>query len=340
MGFWHVGHMRPPGVPPIPTRPVAVDITTFRLVDGRLHILLVQRKYPPFEGQWVLPGGFVGPNETVSAAATREMVEETGFDIRHLHLEQMKVYSEPERDPRGPIISISFLAVVPGNDPKAKQLQADTDAGDAKWFDIEDLPNLGFDHDKIATAGIGRLLRRVLEDPLTRRIIPPPLLRSRIDDLARGGAVARHFQRRMQRIMEEAIEPPEDTAHRMSPEPTEDSRADSAASPPEGPIDSKERLGRLYELMAADSKPAERPHPLAMLLPKTFTLPELRQFFEFMLDESIDRGNFRRRISELISFGALTDLGETRSEGRGRPAELYRLDSNRLRRFLDSEDNK
>ena len=73
---------------------------------------------------------------------------------------------------------------------------------------------------------------------------------------------------------------------------------------------------------------------------KAFTLPELRQFFEFMLDESIDRGNFRRRISELISFGALTDLGETRSEGRGRPAELYRLDSNRLRRFLDTEEKK
>ena len=92
--------------------------------------------------------------------------------------------------------------------------------------------------------------------------------------------------------------------------------------------------------MAADSKPAERPHPLAMLLPKTFTLPELRQFFELMLDETIDRGNFRRRISELIAFGALDDLGETKSEGRGRPAELYRLDSNRLRRFLDTDDKK
>ncbi len=335
--------MRPPDVPPIPTRPVAVDITTFRLVDGRLHILLVQRKYPPFQGQWVLPGGFVGPDETVSAAATREMVEETGFDIRHLHLEQMKVYSEPERDPRGPIISISFLAVVPGDDPKAEHLQADTDAADAKWFDIEDLPNLGFDHDKIATAGIGRLLRRVLEDPLTRRIIPPPLLRARIDDLARGGAVARHFQRRMQRIMEEAMEPPQNFVHGLmrQSEPLDDApKMESTGSPLEDPADSKERLGRLYELMAADSKPAERPHPLAMLLPKTFTLPELRQFFEFMLDESIDRGNFRRRISELISFGALDDLGETRSEGRGRPAELYRLDSNRLRRFLDTDDKK
>ena len=85
--------MQPPEVPPIPTRPVAVDITTFRLVDGRLHILLVQRKYPPFQGQWVLPGGFVGPDETVSTAAAREMVEETGFDIRHLHLEQMPTLS-------------------------------------------------------------------------------------------------------------------------------------------------------------------------------------------------------------------------------------------------------
>ena len=199
------------------------------------------------------------------------------------------------------------------------------------------------DHDKIATAGIGRLLRRVLEDPLTRRIIPPPLLRARIDDLARGGAVARHFQRRMQRIMEEAMEPPQSFVHGLmrQSEPLEHApRMESAESPLEDPADSKERLGRLYELMAADSKPAERPHPLAMLLPKTFTLPELRQFFEFMLDESIDRGNFRRRISELISFGALDDLGETRSEGRGRPAELYRLDSNRLRRFLDTDDKK
>lgn len=336
--------MQSPDVPPIPTRPVAVDITTFRLVEGRLHILLVQRKYPPYQGQWVLPGGFVGPDETVSAAATREMVEETGFDIRHLHLEQMKVYSEPERDPRGPIISISFLAVVPGNDPKAEHLQADTDAADARWFDIEDLPNLGFDHDKIATAGIGRLLRRVLEDPLTRRIIPPPLLRARIDDLARGGAVARHFQRRMQRIMEEAMEPPRNVVygllHRESEPVDSNPSLEPTANAMEDSPDSKERLGRLYELMAADSRPAERPHPLAMLLPKTFTLPELRQFFELMLDESIDRGNFRRRISELISFGALTDLGETRSEGRGRPAELYRLDSNRLRRFLDTEEKK
>ncbi|MAW42087.1 MAG: hypothetical protein CMJ30_06725 [Phycisphaerae bacterium] len=345
VNIWHLHPMRSSDAPPIPTRPVAVDIATFRLVGGRLHILLVKRKYPPFQGQWVLPGGFVGSDETVSAAATREMIEETGFDIRHLHLEQMKVYSEPKRDPRGPIISISFLAVVPGDDPKAEQLQANTDAADARWFDIEDLPNLGFDHDKIATAGIGRLLRRVLEDPLTRRIIPPPLLRARIDDLARGGAVARHFQRRMQRIMEATIDPPQSrdfvrgfmqtSSESPAPDqmPSDEDLLDESA-------DSKERIGRLYELMAADSKPAERPHPLAMLLPKTFTLPELRQFFELMLDETIDRGNFRRRISELIAFGALDDLGETKSEGRGRPAELYRLDSNRLRRFLDTDDKK
>ena len=63
-----------------------------------------------------------------------------------------------------------------------------------QWFDIEDLPNLGFDHDKIATAGIGRLLRRVLEDPLTVASFPT-FAASAIGDLARGGAVARHFQR-------------------------------------------------------------------------------------------------------------------------------------------------
>ena len=100
---------------------------------------------------------------------------------------------------------------------------------------------------KIATAGIGRLLRRVLEDPLTRRIIPPPLLRARIDDLARGGAVARHFQRRMQRIMEEAMEPPRNVVygllHKESEPVDSNPSLEPTANAMEDSPDSKERLG-------------------------------------------------------------------------------------------------
>ena len=108
VNIWHLHPMRSSDAPPIPTRPVAVDIATFRLVGGRLHILLVKRKYPPFQGQWVLPGGFVGSDETVSAAATREMIEETGFDIRHLHLESLGVATK-EAIKRRRIVQIEML---------------------------------------------------------------------------------------------------------------------------------------------------------------------------------------------------------------------------------------
>ena len=177
-----------------------------------------------------------------------------GFDIRHLHLEQMKVYSEPERDPRGPIISISFLAVVPGNDPKAEHLQADTDAADARWFDIEDLQNVGFDHDKIATAGIGRLLRRVLEDPLTRRIIPHLCCSALMILPRRCGCPtfptpdATHHGRSDGASSKCRVRPVQESERLSNPslEPTANAMEDSRF---------KERLGRLYELMAADSRP-------------------------------------------------------------------------------------
>jgi len=114
-------------------------------VDGVLikngKILLIKRRNEPFSGKWALPGGFVEYGEKVEDAVLREFEEETGIKARIKKL--LGVYSEPERDPRGHTISIVFLLEGEG------EARGGDDASDAKFFDLNDLPPLAFDHEKI-----------------------------------------------------------------------------------------------------------------------------------------------------------------------------------------------
>ncbi len=107
--------------------------------DGK--ILLIKRKNEPFKGAWALPGGFVEYGETVEKAVLREVKEETGMDAKIKKL--VGVYSDPARDPRGHTISIVFLLEAEGRS------KAGSDAKEAKFFDLNDLPSLAFDHKKI-----------------------------------------------------------------------------------------------------------------------------------------------------------------------------------------------
>ena len=115
-------------------------------VDGIIiesnELLLINRKFDPFQGQWALPGGFVEYGETTTSAVTREILEETGLDTEIISL--FDVYSDPERDPRGHTISIVYLlrrieGILKGGD----------DAGDAAFFPLDQLPPLAFDHAQI-----------------------------------------------------------------------------------------------------------------------------------------------------------------------------------------------
>lgn len=114
-------------------------------VDGVIirdeSILLIKRKNQPFKGMWALPGGFVEYGETVEEAILREVKEETGMDAKIKRL--LGVYSRPDRDPRGHVISIVFLLDAEG------KLIAGDDAGDARFFRIDNLPPLAFDHAEI-----------------------------------------------------------------------------------------------------------------------------------------------------------------------------------------------
>jgi 8-oxo-dGTP diphosphatase len=103
-------------------------------------LLLVQRKYPPFAGEWALPGGFVEKGEQVIDAAPRELAEETGLRVDGLHL--LGVYDTPGRDPRGWTVSVVYLAAV----PTAVAVKGADDARDARWFPSDALPKLAFDH--------------------------------------------------------------------------------------------------------------------------------------------------------------------------------------------------
>jgi 8-oxo-dGTP diphosphatase len=104
------------------------------------RLLLVQRRYPPFAGEWALPGGFVEKGEQVIDAAPRELAEETGLHAGSLRL--LGVYDTPGRDSRGWTVSIVYLARVPAE----VAVRGADDARDARWFTVDALPKLAFDH--------------------------------------------------------------------------------------------------------------------------------------------------------------------------------------------------
>ena len=117
-------------------------ITVDGIVRDGQTVLLVKRKNQPFQGKWALPGGFVEYGEKTEDAVIREVFEETGLKTTVQRI--VGVYSDPKRDPRGHTITVVYLLVCTSG-----ELKSDDDAMDAKFFNIECLPELAFDHEKI-----------------------------------------------------------------------------------------------------------------------------------------------------------------------------------------------
>lgn len=205
---------------------VTVDVVIFTLRDRELHVLLIKRRYSPFEGRWAIPGGFVRLDEPLERAARRELEEETG--LHDVYLEQLYTFGEPQRDPRTRVISVAYFALVRADQ---QVVRSSNEAAEVGWFSVRNLPQpLAFDHDQIMRFAIDRL-------------------RSKLE----------------------------------------------------------------YTTLAFQ------------LLPEVFTLPELKQTYEQILGEELDRGNFYRKIKEA---NLLEPVGRQRESG-GRPAALYRFRTNR-----------
>ena len=134
---------------------VTVDLVILTVRDGLLQVLLVERGKPPFEGRPALPGGYLRGRETLDEAALRELREETGVDGTHLHLEQLKTYSDPDRDPRGRVITTAYIAL--GAD--LPEPVVGTDARTAFWVPVDSATRdgyLAFDHTLILRDGVER----------------------------------------------------------------------------------------------------------------------------------------------------------------------------------------
>lgn len=135
---------------------ITTDVLLFARDDaGQWRVLLIERGHDPFAGRWALPGGYVDPHETFTAAAVRELSEETGVQFLEWNLDQVGVYDTPDRDPRGRVVSVAFAAV---KDHMPAAVGGD-DARQARWWPLadvlaEDFGPLAFDHDQILSDAV------------------------------------------------------------------------------------------------------------------------------------------------------------------------------------------
>ena len=146
---------------------LTVDCVVFGLDERDLKVMLIQRDLPPFRGKWALPGGFVRLDETLEEAARRELQEETGLE--KIFLEQLYTYGAVDRDPRERVVTVAWYALVRLSDHR---VMAATDARDAAWFGLDDLPQLAFDHDQILQAAHQRLQSTVRYEPIGFELLP------------------------------------------------------------------------------------------------------------------------------------------------------------------------
>jgi 8-oxo-dGTP diphosphatase len=157
---------------------LTVDCVVFGFDEGELKVLLIQRGLEPFKRRWAFPGGFVRVEETVDAAARRELAEETG--LTDVFLEQLYTFGAVHRDPRERIVSVAYYALVKLADFHTK---AATDAADAKWFPVSKIPKLAFDHADILATALTRLKGKVRYQPIGFELLPPKFTLSQLQHL-------------------------------------------------------------------------------------------------------------------------------------------------------------
>jgi len=148
--------------------PVTVDIVALTVHRDQLMALLATRLLPPYQGCHCLPGGFVLAGEGLEQAALRELAEETGLDAAG-HLEQLRTYGPLGRDPRGPVVTVAYLALSVFSDPP----QAGGDAAAAQWVAVDDVDQLAFDHAAILADGVERARAKLEYSGLATAFCPP-----------------------------------------------------------------------------------------------------------------------------------------------------------------------
>lgn len=144
---------------------VAVDCVIFGYDGSNIKVLLIQRKNYPYKTSWAFPGGFINMNETAEEAACRELEEETG--LKGVVVRQLYTYTDIERDPRERVISIAHYALT-----RITEVKAGDDAKNVRWFPLNEIPNLAFDHDIILNKALNTLKERIYFEPIVFELLP------------------------------------------------------------------------------------------------------------------------------------------------------------------------
>lgn len=144
---------------------VTTDCVIFGFDGTKLQVLLIERGIEPYKGKWAFPGGFLNPDESAEEGALRELKEETG--LTGAYIEQFHCFSDPDRDPRERVITIAYYALV-----RIQEVKGGDDAANAKWFPLDEVPQLAFDHDRILREAIKRLRERIHFKPIGFELLP------------------------------------------------------------------------------------------------------------------------------------------------------------------------
>lgn len=200
-----------------PRAALTVDIVVFALDSEDLKVMLIQRDLKPYQGQWALPGGFVHVDETLEEAARRELQEETG--LKDIFLEQLFTFGEVDRDPRERVVTVAYYALV---NLEGHDVQASTDARNAAWFSLSELPGLAFDHAKILDAAHQRLRGKVRYQPIGFELLPEKFTLSQLQHMYEvildRELDKRNFRKKVlgMEIVQETDEIEKDVAHRAA----------------------------------------------------------------------------------------------------------------------------
>ena len=159
-----------------PRPSVTADCVIFGFDGVAIKVLLIQRGIEPFKGKWAFPGGFMKLDETAEECAKRELEEETG--LKNVSVEQFYTFSEVNRDPRERIITVAHYALV-----KLSEVRGGDDAASAKWFALNEVPCLAFDHDRILRMALSRLKERICFEPIGFELLPDVFTMTELQNL-------------------------------------------------------------------------------------------------------------------------------------------------------------
>ena len=149
---------------------LAADTTLFTLRDGTLYVRLMNIDRPPyFVDIKGLPGGLLAPSETAEHAALRHVEDKAGIEKEKVYAEQLYTFSHVDRDPRGRVVAVAYLALIPWESLHAKEQQ---NTALVEWIPLSSVPKLAYDHSAVVKMALARLRSRITYTTLIQKLLP------------------------------------------------------------------------------------------------------------------------------------------------------------------------